>query len=90
MMTLATVNKANFIFMQSMGRAMISTILSLVREVVFGVGLALLLPLFYGLDGVLYSMPAADILTFAVSAFVIKWTYKELSDSPNHKEVSDV
>ncbi len=40
-----------------------STALSMVREVVFGVGFALLLPLFFGLDGVLYSMPMSDILT---------------------------
>ncbi len=79
LMTLATVNKANFIFMQSMGKAKISTILSLIREVVFGVGFALILPVFYGLDGVLYSMPAADILTFAITVIVIKSTYKELS-----------
>ena len=39
----------------------ISTALSMVREVVFGVGFALLLPHFFGLDGVLYSMPLSDI-----------------------------
>lgn len=54
---------------------MLSTVLSMVREVVFGVGFALLLPLFFGLDGVLYSMPVSDILTFLVSAAVIRYTY---------------
>ena len=49
-----------------------------VREVVFGVGFALLLPLFFGLDGVLYSMPVSDILTFLVSAAVIRYTYRTL------------
>ena len=34
-------------------------------------GLALLLPRFFGPDGVLYSMPAADILTAAISAIII-------------------
>ena len=43
-----------------------STLLSMVREVVFGVGFALLLPRFWGLDGVLYSMPISDFLTFAL------------------------
>lgn len=50
----------------------------MVREVVFGVGFALLLPLFFGLDGVLYSMPVSDILTFLVSAAVIRYTYRTL------------
>ena len=57
MIVLACVNKACFIFLQAMGKAAASTLLSMIREVVFGVGFALLLPVFFGLDGVLYSMP---------------------------------
>ena len=75
LMPLACVNKAAFIYLQSLGRALASTLLSMVREVVFGVGLALLLPTIFGLDGVLYSMPAADLLTFLISAVVIRQTY---------------
>lgn len=79
MIVLACINKAAFIFLQAMGKAFASTVLSMIREVVFGVGLALLLPLFFGLDGVLYSMPAADILTFLASAVVIGSTWHFLS-----------
>lgn len=53
--------------------------LSMVREIVFGVGFALLLPLFFGLDGVLYSMPASDILTAVIAAIIIAKTYKQLN-----------
>ena len=79
MMILACVNKATFIFLQAMGKAVESTMLSMVREIVFGVGFALLLPLFFGLDGVLYSMPVSDILTAIISAIIIAKTYKQLS-----------
>ena len=78
MMVLACVNKACFIFLQAMGKAMESTMLSMVREIVFGVGFALLLPLFFGLDGVLYSMPLSDILTFIIALILITATYREL------------
>lgn len=78
MIVLACVNKACFIFLQAMGKAAASTLLSLIREVVFGVGFALLLPVFFGLDGVLYSMPVSDILTFCVAVCLIASTYKEL------------
>ena len=61
-----------------MGKALESTVLSMVREIVFGVGFALLLPLKYGLDGVLYSMPLSDILTFVIALFLIMQTYREL------------
>ena len=71
MLPLATVNKGTFIFLQAMGKALESTALSMVREVVFGVGFALLLPRFFGLDGVLYSMPVSDVLTFAISVILI-------------------
>ena len=80
MMILACVNKAAFIFLQSMGKAAMSTMLSMVREVVFGVGFALLLPLFFGLDGVLYSMPVSDVLTFFISVAVLRKTWKVLAD----------
>ena len=79
LMPLATVNKGTFIYLQSIGKAAASTVISLVREIVLGVGLALLLPVFFGLDGVLYSFPAADALTFLVAAVIIRRTYKELS-----------
>lgn len=78
MMIFASVNKACFIFLQAMGKAA-ATILSMIREIVFGVGLALLLPLFFRLDGVLYSMPLSDILTFVISLVLIGKTYKELN-----------
>jgi len=80
MMVLACVNKACFIFLQALGKALASTMLSMFREVVFGVGFALTLPLVFGLDGVLYSMPVSDILTFVISAVIIGRTYKELRE----------
>ena len=79
MMPLATLNKGTFIYLQSVGKALASTMISLIREVVFGVGFALLLPLWFGLDGVLYSMPVSDLLTFIVAVFVIASTYRQLS-----------
>ena len=81
MMILACVNKACFIFLQAVGKALSSTLLSMFREVVFGVGFALLLPVFFGLDGVLYSMPVSDILTFIISAIIIAKTYRELNEN---------
>ena len=84
MMIFACVNKATFIFLQAMGKAVESTMLSMVREIVFGVGFALILPLFFGLDGVLYSMPVSDILTAVISAILIVRTYKQL-DRAKHE-----
>lgn len=78
MIIFACVNKATFIFLQAMGKAVASTMLSIAREIVFGVGFAIILPIFFGLDGVLYSMPVSDILTAFISAILIVRTYRWL------------
>lgn len=88
MIVLACVNKATFIYLQSMGKALSSTLLSMVREIVFGVGFALLLPIKFGLSGVLYSMPLSDILTFAISCVVIAVTLKELSPQKSEEALN--
>ena len=77
MIVFACINKACFIFLQAMGKALSSTALSMIREIVFGVGFALLLPLYFGLDGVLYSMPLSDILTFIIAVFLIIRTFSK-------------
>lgn len=88
MMVFATVNKGTFIYLQALGKALPSTMISMIREVVFGVGFALLLPVFFGLDGVLYSMPLSDILTFLIAAVIIVRTYRELGRDGSGTEES--
>ena len=67
-----------------MGKAVSSTMLSMIREIVFGVGFALLLPLFFGLDGVLFSMPVSDLLTAVISGIIIAITYRQLNKAVSH------
>ena len=73
-----------------MGKAVESTALSMIREIVFGVGFAVILPRFFGLDGVLYSMPVSDILTFVVALFLIIRTYKQLSEDKREQHVGEL
>ena len=87
MMVLAMVNKGTFIYLQALGKAGPSMILSLVREIIFGVFLPILLPRFFGLDGVLYSFPTADVLTFILTVIVIARVYRELSEG-NGSEIT--
>ena len=75
--TLSCVNKGIFIFLQALGKAGFSTLLSTLREIVFGVGLPLLLPLFFG---ILYFMAAADILTFLAAVPFLRHTERSLKE----------
>ena len=74
----ACINKMSFVFLQAMGKAAASSVISLLRDVVFCCGFALLLPRFFGLNGVLWSMPAADFLTFIIIALTLKKVCKSL------------
>ncbi len=84
MLPLATLNKGAFIYLQAMGKAVASTVITMAREIVFGVFLPILMPMIWGLDGILFSFPVADVLTFAIALFVITRTYKELD--ANHRK----
>ncbi len=89
MMVLATVNKGTFIYLQALGKAVESTVISLTREVIFGVALPIVLPIFFGLNGLLYSFPAADILTFAIAVFIIVRTYKQLGSDSGTGQINE-
>ncbi len=86
MTVLDCVNKAAFIFLQSLGKAVESTFLSLLREVILAVPLAILLPklattLFgveNGIYGLLISMPCAAIITFVAAIIIIARTNRQL------------
>lgn len=77
MMPLAMINKGTFIYLQALGKAMLSTVISLTREIIFGVFLPIVMSAFMGLNGILVSFPAADILTFVIAVVVIQNVYKD-------------
>jgi len=78
MIVLACVNKASFIFLQSLGKTIQSTFLSLFREVILAVPLVMLLPRAFGLMGVLYSMPVSDVAAFFASVWIVLQTDRQL------------
>ncbi len=85
LLPLACFNKGTTIFLQSLGKAKESTVLAMLREIVFGVGLPILLPVFFGLYGILYYMPVADFLAFIPMFIVImriNQTYKKNAPAP--------
>ncbi len=80
MLPLSTLNKGSFIYLQAMGKALASTVITMAREIVFGVALPILMPVLWGLDGILWSFPVADVLTFIIALIVIRGTFRELKE----------
>lgn len=70
--TLCCVQKASSIFLQALGKPVLSLGMSLLRDFVLLVPLIILLPYYYGLIGTLYSAPIADVVSLIVVIFVMK------------------
>ena len=81
LLPLACLNKGSLIFLQSLGKAKESSVLSITREIVLGAGLPILLPMFWGLYALPFFMPLADTLTFLAVVFVLHRTKKGLEQN---------
>lgn len=65
-------------FFPSIGMPKEGTVASLSRQVFFQLPLILLFPLFWGLDGVLYAGPVADIFAALLCLLLVRKTLKQL------------
>ncbi len=64
-------------FFQCIGKVKISIFLSLSRQLIMLLPMAFVFPLFWGLDGVWYSMPASDFCSFMVTIPLLLWYLKK-------------
>jgi len=78
MIILTCIQKATSVFLQSLGKPVMAMGLSLLREFVLSVPLAIILPLFFGVEGALFSAPIADIVTMIVVVVMARIVMKEL------------
>lgn len=70
-------------FFAAIGKPVRGVLLSLTRQVFFLVPLILILPLFFGLDGILYAAPIADFIAFVTSAAVMRRELRRLKKMEN-------
>ncbi|MEZ4978081.1 MAG: MATE family efflux transporter [Chitinophagales bacterium] len=65
-------------YYQAIGKALPALILTLLKQGIFLIPLVLLMPLYFGLSGIWYSFPIADLLTTLVSAIFIRKSMQNL------------
>ena len=65
-------------YYQAIGKALPALILTLLKQGIFLIPLVLFMPLYFGLDGIWYSFPIADLLTTIVSAIFIRKAMQQL------------
>ena len=73
-------------FFTSIGKAKLGVVVSVTRQLVFLLPLILILPRFFGIDGVMYAGPAAD---FAAAIIVVVFAVRELGKMDNRMEESE-
>ena len=71
-------------YIQSVGKAKIAMMLSLLRQVILLIPMIAILPNLFGLDGVWYAQPVADFLATAITAIIL---IKELRSYKNNEIV---
>ena len=59
-------------YIQSIGNAKQSMFLSLLRQVILLVPMMLILPRFFGLNGVWFSQPVADVISCIVTYIIVR------------------
>ena len=70
-------------FFQCIGKVKVSIFLSLSRQLTLLLPMAYIFPMFWGLDGVWYSMPVSDFGSFAMTIPMLWWYMKKLKASPS-------
>ena len=75
-------------FFQCIGKVRISIFLSLSRQLFMLLPMAYVLPLFWGLDGVWYSMPASDFAAFAMTIPLLLWYLRKLKPQDTNEKIS--
>lgn len=74
---------------QTIGSSKMGVFLSLIRQGLFYVPFILVLPRAFGVTGIYFSQPAADILTIIVCLFLIKPMKKMASENMGAKKISE-
>ena len=81
--TFTCIVKVSSIFFQAAGKPVRAVVASMVRDILCFIPLILLLPRFFGIEGILYAAPAADMLAMLVSGVLMIDYFRRLrNDAP--------
>ncbi|MBQ7408911.1 MAG: MATE family efflux transporter [Clostridia bacterium] len=74
-------------FFQSVGKPFLASVLSLSKQIAIQVPLVILLPMRFGVKGVLYSGPVSDIASFILTAILFAVTYKGIFNKKEKQQI---
>lgn len=89
MIVLTCVQKATSVFLQALGKPVMSMGLSLLRDFVLSVPLTIVLASRFGVVGALYSAPAADLVSLIAVVIMAVMTWKELKEDKKEEHLKE-
>lgn len=70
LVTFTCIVKMTSIFFQAVGKPVHAVVSSMIRDIVCFIPLIIVLPMFFGIEGILFAAPAADIVAMTVAAML--------------------
>jgi Na+-driven multidrug efflux pump len=81
--------KMTSIFFQAVGKPVRAVIASLIRDIVCFIPLIIVLPIFFGIDGILYAAPCADFIAMIVAAALTITYFVSLNRSAKQENLEN-
>ena len=78
LVTFTCIVKMTSIFFQAVGKPVQAVVSSMIRDIVCFIPLIIILPIFFGIDGILFAAPAADFIAMIVAALITLSFFKSL------------
>ncbi|MDE6105340.1 MAG: MATE family efflux transporter [Clostridia bacterium] len=85
LVTFTCIIKMTSIFFQASGRPIFAIVASLIRDIVCFIPLICILPIFYGIEGILWAAPAADLIAIIVAAVLTVIFLRSLKEQPTEQ-----
>lgn len=78
--------KITSIFFQAVGKPGYATVASLIRDIICFIPLAVIMPIYLGIDGIMYAAPIADVIAMAVLVVITVIYFKKLNKLQKEEE----
>ncbi|MCM1335630.1 MAG: cytidylate kinase family protein, partial [Eubacterium sp.] len=75
--------KMTSIFFQAVGKPIHAVVASMIRDIICFIPLILILPLIFGIEGILFAAPSADLIAMIVAVSLTVGFFKSLKEKPS-------
>ena len=87
LVTFTCIIKITSIFFQAVGKPAQAIVSAMIRDIVCFIPLILILPLFFGIEGILFAAPIADFIAMIVAASLTASFLKSLNKGSKHNRM---